>query len=220
MSKIRAITFDVGGTLIKPWPSVGQIYARVAARHGFPGIPPERLNEQFAEAWRGKVDFRHSWDDWRIVVKHTFTGFMDTLAEDFFHDLYLAFAEPGAWHVFDDVLPVLEELKNRGLRLAVVSNWDERLRVLLQRLELASWFDPIVVSIEVGHAKPAAEVFRKAVEGLRLPPEEILHVGDSPKEDVAGANDAGLEAVLLQRGKPERDGAIGTLRELARLLDN
>lgn len=219
MSKIRAVSFDVGGTLIKPWPSVGHIYARVAERHGFAGIPPERLNAQFAEAWRGKVDFRHSWEDWRIVVKHTFTGFMDSLSEEFFNDLYLAFAEPDAWHVFEDVLPVLEELKARKLRLAVVSNWDERLRILLERLRLASYFDPIVISIEVGHAKPAAELFRRAVEGLGLPPEEILHVGDSAKEDVAGAKGAGLKAVLLERGKPVRDGGIRSLTDLTGLLE-
>ena len=52
LSGIQAVTLDVGGTLIEPWPSVGHVYAEIAARFGAPGHAPALLNRQFGEAWR------------------------------------------------------------------------------------------------------------------------------------------------------------------------
>lgn len=191
---ILAVTFDVGGTLIRPWPSVGHVYAEVAIRHGF-NTNPETLNRRFRAAWQAKKNFRHTRDDWAKLVHHTFG---DSRCDIFFAELYDRFAMPDAWRVFDDVLPNLARLKKAGLKLGVISNWDERLRPLLQKLGLTDSFDAIVISSEVGFCKPTREIFHHALRALQVAPAQALHVGDSEIEDVQGARAAGMKAVIRE----------------------
>src|SRR3954470_6861500 len=82
---IRAITFDVGGTLIQPWPSVGHVYASVAARHGLGELSTEVLNRQFAAAWKKLSGFNYSRPEWFQLVNQTFAGLTQTpVSERFF----------------------------------------------------------------------------------------------------------------------------------------
>jgi putative hydrolase of the HAD superfamily len=203
LDSIQAISLDVGGTMIEPWPSVGHVYAAVAAENGYPGIPPATLNRHFGDAWRRKRGFDHSRPAWRALVQETFTDLLPPEAAGaLLGELYRRFACASAWRVFDDVVPVLRDLKERGFRLVVLSNWDERLRPLLEELELASWFERIVVSCEVGVAKPSARIFQRCAEELDLPLSAILHVGDSRAEDLEGARQAGMRARLIDRRQP------------------
>src|SRR5262245_57594577 len=125
LSHIKAVTFDAGGTLIKPWPSVGHVYAEVATRHGVRSVPAEALTRQFAAAWSRLANFSHSREEWAGLVDETFAGFVaEPPSRTFFPELYNRFASSDAWHVFEDVLPALNALAALDLRLAVVSNWD------------------------------------------------------------------------------------------------
>src|SRR5215475_3144489 len=136
---MHAVTFDVGGTLIEPYPSVGHVYADVAARHGMPGLSPTELNHRFVVAWKNLAEFDYSRAAWSRMVNATFAGLVrdqEVPSPSFFAALYDRFAEPTAWRVFDDVLPALESLTNRGVKLGLISNWDERLKPLLARLRL------------------------------------------------------------------------------------
>ena len=218
LDAVRAVTFDVGGTLITPWPSVGHVYAAAAARHGQVSIPPEVLNDRFVAAWHALKDFRHSRAEWAKLVDAAFVGLVEPPpSETFFPMLYDRFSEPDAWHVFDDVRPALHRLKQLGLRLAVVSNWDERLRPLLRALNLDAYFDAIIVSAEVGATKPSPIIFNAVAAALGVAPSAILHVGDSVEADVAGAEAAGMRALLLERGTSScRPDAIHSLAELQR----
>ena len=217
--EIRAISFDVGGTLIKPWPSVGHVYAEVATQHGWPGLSPETLNGQFALAWRRLKNFRHTRAEWAHLVDATFRGVIDgSPSRAFFSALYQRFAEPDAWHVFEDAVPALEALAGRGLKLAVISNWDRRLVPLLRMLKLHHYFDPIVVSCHAQAAKPARRIFELAARRLRLAPESILHIGDSREMDFKGARAAGLQSLLLNRRAAQpRPREVRSLREVAEL---
>ncbi|HEY6168373.1 MAG TPA: HAD-IA family hydrolase [Verrucomicrobiae bacterium] len=212
------VTFDVGGTLIEPWPSVGHVYAEVAERFGVRAEPAE-LTRQFRTAWKEKRIFDYSRAAWFGLVRRTFAGH-GPLPEEFFPAVYERFAEPDAWRVFDDVLPVLDALASRGVRLGVVSNWDERLKPLLRRLKLHQHFETVVVSCDVGATKPSPSIFTHALRRLGVEPAAALHVGDGVREDVEGARAAGMASVLLARGgSTERsDGAIHTLHELPTLL--
>lgn len=214
-SPIHAVTFDVGGTLIQPWPSVGHVYAAVAERHGLTGIPPEVLNRQFATAWKNASAFNYTWADWFNVVNQTFLGLIRApLTEDFFAELYREFQHAKAWRIFDDVLPALDWLRSIGLKLGVISNWDERLRPLLGELKLDRYFQTIVVSCEAGERKPSPVIFQKAAIALELPPGCILHVGDSLALDVSGATAAGFHSLLLARGEISKTGVLKSLLEL------
>jgi dihydrofolate synthase/folylpolyglutamate synthase len=201
LSGIRAVTFDVGGTLIEPWPSVGSVYAEVAARQGVK-VEAEALDRQFAQAWAARKDFRHRVSDWSKLVRQTFAGLTAAPPDaKLFAALYSHFATTAPWRIFDDVTPCLRELKRRGLKLGIISNWDDRLRPLLRELQLDSYFDSIVISAEAGAQKPEPKIFQIAAAQLNTPPEAILHIGDSSSEDAAGARAAGLQALLLTRGK-------------------
>ena len=115
-----------------------------------------------------------------------------------FPELYERFASAKVWRVFDDVRPALVKLKAQEMKLGVISNWDERLRPLLDQLELTPFFDVIVVSSEIGYCKPAPEIFRETLRLLKVPTGQVLHVGDSEAEDVVGASSAGMQAVIGQ----------------------
>ena len=213
---IQGLSFDVGGTLIDVWPSVGHAYARVAARHGCADLEPSLLTERFLAAWRERSPgFDYSRDSWAAVVRSTFAH-AGALAQDpvFFHDLYNHFAKAEPWRVYPDVVPILQTLRLRGFKLAVTSNWDDRLRPLLGDLQLLSYFDYITVSGELGVHKPHRAIFSATANGLGLPPDSIVHVGDHWTEDVLGARAAGMKAVHLRRGGIQGSEGVEGLGEL------
>ncbi len=212
--QIKAVTFDIGGTLIEPWPSVGHIYAEQATRHGLENLSADTLNARFRAAWKGRPDFTHSRIAWAELVDEVFTGLIpDPPSSTFFPALYERFAEAGAWRIFEDVVPALDTLAARGMKLGVISNWDERLRQVLRSLELEQYFAVFAISCEVGSCKPSAAIFDRAAAGLGLSPNAILHVGDSLELDVAGARAAGFRALRIDRN----GGQMDELRSLAEL---
>ena len=209
---IRAVTFDVGGTLMAPWPSVGHVYARVATAHiGF-SADPERITRQFVNAWRSRGEFDYTREAWFELVRHSFHGVAD-VSETLFAALYDSFSTHDAWRVYDDVLPCFEALQMNDVRLAVISNWDTRLKPTLKSVGLYDYFEVITVSGEHGHNKPAREIFEATASALALPPNEILHIGDSHREDYKGARDAGFQALHLDRER-ETQGAVASLLDV------
>ncbi len=212
---IRAVTFDVGGTLIAPFPSVGHIYADVAAAHGVTGLDAAELDHRFSQAWKRHRPENYTKGEWARLVDATFEGLTHELpSRTFFDELYARFTRTDCWQVFDDVMPTLIALRTRGLKLALVSNWDERLRPLLVALELSPCFDACLISCEVRSAKPDGMIFAAAAEALDLKSREILHVGDSDREDAGGALMAGMQSLLIDRSQPAGNGRISDLRQI------
>ncbi|MCX7867339.1 HAD-IA family hydrolase [Limisphaera sp. VF-2] len=213
---LRAITFDAGGTWLHPWPSVGAIYAEVATAWTGRHFSARDLTRRFQEAWRARPDFDHSRARWMEVVDAVFAGLLPVPpSRTFFGELYERFRHPDVWRV-DPAFPrLLMRLRRRGVKLGLISNWDLRLRPLLRALRLESGFDVIVVSAEIGFAKPSPSIFLHAADALGLPPDQILHVGDEPVADVEAARRAGFQAVLLGR-RPQSSAphAIRSLRQL------
>ncbi len=124
------------------------------------------------------------------------------------------------FRAFPDALPALRALRERGVRLAVVSNWDCSLPGWLDGAGLGGLFDAVVSSAVIGAAKPSPAVFLAALERVGATPEQALHVGDSVEQDLEGARDAGIRPILLVRGgrAPEGTEAIRSLRELPSLI--
>ncbi len=217
---IRAVLFDIGGTLIHPHPSVGAIYARVAGRHGVP-VEPALIDRRFSQLWKEKKALRQplerSW--WRSLVTEIFSGHAFRDVEAVFDDLYDQFRRPDAWGIYPDVHATLSDLKSRGLILAVASNWDSRLPELLEKLGLARFFDRQFISFEMGLLKPEPAFFERILSELKLQPGEALHVGDDPEEDLAAAKAAGLKSYLLDRSAaPMAPHMIRNLREILSLV--
>ena len=139
------------------------------------------------------------------------------LPEGLLDDLVEHFARPESWSLYPEVLEVLTALRERGLKLFVVSNWDSKLPALLDRLDLTRHFDGVVVSALVGASKPAREIFDTALSLAGVAAHEALHVGDSPSEDYEGARNAGLPALLLDRAGIA-EGGFESIRSLQEIL--
>ena len=217
---IRAITFDVGGTLIEPWPSVGHVYAQVAARFGVNGIAHEWLTQRFMEAWKARADFDYSQEGWFAIVRETFGAHASKLPPEFFPAVFDRFAEADCWRIYDDVLPTLNALAEHRVKLGIISNWDSRLRPLLARLNLARHFTAIIVSCEVGASKPDPRLFEQAARSLGVMPTELLHVGDSHAVDVLGAERAGaMGRQVVRQEDINQPWQIAALLELLELSD-
>jgi putative hydrolase of the HAD superfamily len=226
-AQIDAVSFDATGTLFAPR-DVGGDYARVLARHGL-ALDPAMLGEHLATAWREFACRAHPARDrfaahpggargyWGEVLERACALAGAPRPSPFAAaELFEHYARPEAWEVFPEVHDALAELMARGLRLAVVSNWDARLPRLLAALGLAEPFEAIVVSEAVDVEKPHPRIFAVLCERLRLPPERILHVGDRELEDVEGALAAGLRALRVARAG---EGDISSLAEIAGHLD-
>lgn len=215
MRPIRAITFDVGGTLIEPWPSVGQVYAEVAARFGVRSIEPETLTQNFIRAWKARASFDYAQESWFGIVRETFGEHAAQLPVEFYHAVFERFVEGDAWRIYEDVRPTLAALAGRGMKLGIISNWDARLRPLLANLDLSRHFSSIVISCEVGATKPDARLFARAVEELGVAADELLHVGDSVEMDVRGAERFGATGRQVRRDNERREAwQIRSLTEL------
>jgi putative hydrolase of the HAD superfamily len=119
---------------------------------------------------------------------------------------------------YPEVADVLARLREEGARLAVVSNWDVSLHDVLARTGLRPLVDAVVVSAEVGVAKPDPAIFRAALERLGAGPDGAVHVGDSVEADVAGARAAGLEAVLVARDGAAAPDGVRTVSDLSGLI--
>jgi putative hydrolase of the HAD superfamily len=119
------------------------------------------------------------------------------------------------FEAFDDAAPALRELRARGLRLVVVSNWDCSLSEVLERVGLRELVDAVVVSAVVGAAKPDRAIFDAALAAAGCDASEAVHVGDSVEADVGGARAAGIRPLLLAR---EGGGDLASLFGLVPLL--
>lgn len=151
------------------------------------------------EWWRG--NFAATWPDRPDLVKEMF----DWLLKGRFDRL------------FPDVLPTLEALQGMGMPMAVLSNFGTHLHDILRRLDLLDYFQFVVVSAEVGLAKPDPRIFDLVVEHANRPRQRLLYVGDHIGDDIGGARGARLDAVLIDRRNHQPDALcprIGSLLEL------
>jgi putative hydrolase of the HAD superfamily len=207
----KAIFFDAMGTLFYLTHNVGHHYALVGSEIGL-RLDAAKLDRAFRKSWssmplREPIDGPRENDDkdwWREVVEKVLDEVAPALNEldrdNFFEIAYEHFAEAGVWELYLEVVEVLERLSSR-FQLAVVSNFDGRLRMILEHLGISKFFSHIFVSSEIGADKPDPEVFRRALKFMKLQPNEALHVGDDPERDWKAASAAGLLVFQLEREK-------------------
>src|SRR5881397_3816328 len=208
---IEAILFDAVGTLFRLTKTVGDHYAYVGGEVGL-DLDAQNLERAFHTACkqmpqRAAIDGPRENDDkgwWRQLVDLGLDQVAPSLGEldrdNFFEIAYEHFAEAGVWELYPEVPGVLEKLQPRFL-LAVISNFDGRLRLILQHLGISKFFSHIFISSEIGADKPDPEIYRRAARLMNLKPNEILHVGDDPERDWNAAGAAGLSVFRVDRQK-------------------
>ena len=219
----KTLFFDAAGTLIHLPKSVGHHYALVGERVGL-RLDAAALDRAFAACWkqmpaRPAVDGPREDDDkgwWRELVNRVLDrvapGTRELDRDAFFEVAYSHFAEAGVWDLYPEVADVLQELHGR-FDLAVVSNFDGRLRMILEHLGVSKFFSHVFLSSELGADKPDPEIFRRALRLNDARPDETLHVGDDPVRDWEAARSAGLAVFQLKR--PEN-----SLRDLSACLES
>ncbi len=217
---IRAIFFDAAGTLFYLTKTVGDHYAYVGREIGL-DLDAQQLDRAFHSAWRQMprrpaIDGPRENDDkgwWHELVDRVFDQVAPSVSkldrDNFFEIAYDHFAEAGVWNLYPEVLDVLKQLRER-FQLAVISNFDERLRLILQNLGISKYFAHLFISSELGADKPDSEIFRRALKLIHLNADEVLHVGDDPERDWKAAKQPGLLVFELDRPK-------NSLRDLLKL---
>lgn len=207
--QLSLITFDLGGTLIGPSPSVGDTYAEVLKQRGIPA-DAQRINMRFPDALRtwthGKAPRLSPRDQhgiWQSIVRDAIAE--EQLPEETFNTvfaaLFEAYARGDRWMILPDVRSVLRNLQRRGFRLAVISNSDSRMRRVLSDLDLDIYFEAIFLSAEIGYEKPDQRLFAHVSRAMGVDPQHILHVGDSVRHDAEGAEAAGFRHFLVKAGE-------------------
>jgi putative hydrolase of the HAD superfamily len=217
----KAIFFDAVGTLFYLTETVGDHYALVAEDVGLK-LDAKKLDTAFYSAWkqmppREAIDGPRENDDkdwWHeladLVLKEAAPEIGELDRDNFFEVAYEHFAEAGVWELYPEVIDVLEQLRPR-FELAIVSNFDGRLRVILERLGISKYFSRVFVSSEIGADKPDSEIFRRALKFLDLPASQVLHVGDDPERDWQAATAGGLSIFKLDREKNSLRDLLPTL---------
>jgi putative hydrolase of the HAD superfamily len=207
----EAIFFDAVGTLFYLAKTVGDHYALVGEAIGLK-LNAENLDRAFYAAWkqmpqRPAVDGPRENDDkgwWRQLVDLVLDQIAPSLSEfdrdNFFEIAYEHFAETGVWELYPEVIDVLEKLRPQ-FQLAVISNFDGRLRFILEQLGISKFFSHVFISSEIGADKPDPEIFRRALKFIDLKPNRVLHVGDDSERDWKAASEAGLSVFQLDRQK-------------------
>jgi putative hydrolase of the HAD superfamily len=214
ISGIRAITLDVGGTLLEPHPGVGVTYAEALRKRGW-AADAAQIEENFRAAFRnvrggrhGEVNEASERSAWREIVRQSISPWCPPpQIDEIFAELWEAFAHSNCWRPLPEVESGLAYLHRLGtVPLYIFSNWDSRLHRVLRALNWEKYFRGVFISTELGAEKPSTVAFAKVQKILGLPPAAILHVGDSLEHDYEGARAAGWQAVLAYPNATEAAG--------------
>jgi putative hydrolase of the HAD superfamily len=231
VSAPRALLLDALGTLVELEPPVEPLRRELRERFGLELGADEagaalRAEIAFYRAHHDEASDRERLEDLR---RRSAQALREALPAGPARELPLepltaALLAALRFRAFEEVPEVLREVRERGVRLVVVSNWDVSLHDVLVDTGLAPLLDGVAISAEVGSGKPDGAIFARGLALAGVAAHEAVHVGDSVEHDVAGARAAGIAPVLVVRdgAKPETPLAevrtIPTLRPLLRML--
>ena len=210
MTRFGAVTFDAMGTLVAIEPPAPRLQRSLERRLG------RTVDLTRCEAAM-RVEMRHYRA--HCISAHDSPSLLaDALALDLSGaDVLPSLTDAISFYAFPDAQPAIARLAEAGLKLAVVANWDVSLHDVLERVGLAGGFEAVVTAAAVGAAKPDPRPFEVAISRLGVEASQCLHVGDDPSTDVAGAEAAGMSALLVDRSG-RASGSLADLTELAARL--
>ncbi len=222
----RGVFFDFGGTLARgeetldePW----KVWVRAADHVGL-RLDPVRVRELNKDAdrrydgaiyqYHGRTEefwrLRDGWVIDQLGVRSERRAYLEAI-QAIFNDCERI-------HLYPETLEVLREVKGRGYRLGVISNFTDSLVKVLQYHGLSAFFDSVTYSQAVGEPKPGREIFRRALKSTGCGAADSLHIGDSWDADYLGAVGAGMEAVWLNREARPPPAPCREVRDLKGLV--
>lgn len=196
-------TFDCDDDQLRPY-----------LRDGFPWHRPERVHPgQTADQW---------WEGVYPVFERAFcdgAGLSRELAARLARRVRSTFTDLRAWHLFDDTLTALGQLREAGWRHVVLTNHVPELPQVIAALELGPLIEAVFNSAETGYEKPHPQAFGNVLDRIG-PAEQVWMIGDNPVADVQGAQAAGLPAILVRHAEPLADGhSCDGLGEVLRIVE-
>ena len=231
---IKVVSFDFYNTLAKFWPPLDAIQQSACRELGL-SVTNTGIDRGYAVAdvFFNEENARHSLGDRseserseffaeyeRILLENAGLSVTLALAKQIWD---LVIAVPKDFIAFDDTLPALATLREKGYSLGVLSNLRREMAPMFSELGMTPYLDFCINSQEVGAEKPYPQIFRAALERVSVAPEEAVHVGDQYEADVLGARGVGMHAVLIDRGGWQTDVTdcpkIASLDELGELLE-
>jgi HAD superfamily hydrolase (TIGR01549 family) len=200
--RLRAVLFDVDFTLCRPGPELSaESYARIAARHGatLDAGRYDEAREAAALNLKRHPELLHDDTIWHRFTEEIFIGMggPEEIASECAREIERGWEVSENFELFEDALPVLDELRGADLRIGLVSNGVRDLKefVVHHRLDV----DAVVGSRAHGRVKPHPTIFQAALELLGVEAPHAVMVGDSLDEDVEGARALGMRAILIDR---------------------
>jgi HAD superfamily hydrolase (TIGR01549 family) len=220
---LKAVLFDVDFTLFRPGPELGpEGYRRVGERHGLQ-LEPDRYGQARMDAiasLQRERELVHDEEVWVAFTEHIVRG----MGGDAERALACATDMVREWErhenftLFEDALPALADLRDRGLKIGLISNGARDLEEFAAHHGLE--VDAMVGSRAHGRIKPDPSIFAAALAALEVEAQEAAMVGDSYEDDILGARALGMRAVLLDRDglRPDEPERIDTLLALPAAL--
>jgi len=218
---LKAVVFDVDFTIARPGPDLGpEGYRRLGARHGLE-LDPSRYEDARRDALttlKRHPELDHDEEIWVLFTERIIVG-MGGVGDTYAAALEMERSWENAHHfeLYDDALPTLDALRDRGLKLGLLSNSARDLDVFVAHHGLT--VDAVLTSRAHGKTKPHETIFRRMLELLDVTAEEAVMVGDTIEDDIDGARAVGMQAVLVDReGRYPEAGALDDLRELLNVI--
>ncbi|MFN2471867.1 MAG: HAD family hydrolase [Gaiellaceae bacterium] len=223
LMRLRAVLFDVDFTLARPGPELGpEGYRRLGERFGMQ-LDPDRYDAARSAAREGlqhHPELLHDEEIWVAFTEAIIRGMggEPPAAHEAAVEMTAAWLRHGNFDLYEDALPVLEELRRHGLRIGLVSNTGRDLDEFLAHHAIPC--DAALASGAHGRVKPHRSIFEAVLARLGATPAESAMVGDSPQDDIEGALALGMQAFLLDRDgrHPEWEGRLPDLYALPRAL--
>lgn len=220
---IRAVLFDLGGTLVQTT-EIPRVYKRILEAHGVKSSLREisvahEETEKYLDVQELAILFEEYWIRWnlqilkRLKIRNNIEALAQTIAEQWWNYSDI--------NLYPDVMQTLKQLRDMGLKTGLVTNGLENdYREILRKTGLSSFFDVTVGIDTVGRMKPHKDIFLHAVDKLEVLPAETLFIGDRLEEDYKGSRKAGLRPLLIDRDQIIHSDVekIADLREIINRL--
>lgn len=226
---IRLVTLDLYNTLCRGEPSSQDRLVEICNERGLECRPAEFLRanvaaEDFYTVENGRLAIHIRTSDeqrrfyrqmWQLLLREARLPHDDAFAD---HVVDRMRARRGEWVPFDDMAPTLAGLRERGVKIGVISNTPVDATILCDKLGVCGQVDFIVSSCLIGCEKPDRRIFEAALAEAAIPAAEAVHVGDQPRSDALGAKRVGMHALLLDRDDLLAQESYERIPSLAALL--